>query len=580
MSKLLPFLLFYQLSCFAQTITRGPYLQMGGEDRIQVRWQTDQAIETHIKFGTDQNNLTGEISDPNLALDHYITLSNLISNTKYFYAIYNGNTLLEGNGQNFFVTHPTIGSSQKIRIWATGDCGTGTPNQIAVINQMEAYLGNNYLDAWLLLGDNAYYYGDDSDYQLRFFDPYQSHRLMKQTAIYPSPGNHDYANHPDRQLDHYVAYYDIFDVPVNGEIGGVPSGTEHYYSYDIGNIHLVSIDSYGKDGTPTQVRLSDSTNSPQIAWLKQDLAANTKDWTILYWHHPPYTMGSHNSDTEPELRYIREQVVPILDKFNVDLVLNGHSHTYERSKPMKYHYGLENTYNPSVHSLSSSSGKYDGSTDSCPYLRSDQSKEDGIIYMVAGSAGWATTIQSAYPHDAMYYSNYTNAGSTLLEINGDTLKAIWLTENGLIADHFTMLKHVKLIDSLVVLPPNPASVILEAGPKFGYNWERDNSNLRTINIANPQNNQVFHVTDSYGCLPDKFTISTSQDCVQSKTLTGLIESSSNLDISASQTITGKNILSEGATMIYSAGNNIVLEPGFRADQGSVFRTNLIGCGGG
>lgn len=200
--------------------------------------------------------------------------------------------------------------------------------------------------------------------------------------------------------------------------------------------------------------------------------------------------------------------------------------------------------------------------------------------MVAGSAGWATTIQSAYPHDAMYYSNHTNAGSTLLEINGDTLNALWLTENGLIADHFTMLKHVKLIDSLVVLPPNPASVILEAGPKFGYNWERDNSNLRTINIANPQNNQVFHVTDSYGCLPDKFTISTSQDCVQSKTLTGLIESSSNLDISASQTITGKNILSEGATMIYSAGNNIVLEPGFRADQGSVFRTNLIGCGGG
>jgi hypothetical protein len=47
--------------------------------------------------------------------------------------------------------------------------------------------------------------------------------------------------------------------------------------------------------------------------LKQDLAANTQPWTVVYFHHPPYTKTSHNSDTETELVNMRQRVVRILN---------------------------------------------------------------------------------------------------------------------------------------------------------------------------------------------------------------------------------------------------------------------------
>jgi hypothetical protein len=56
---------------------------------------------------------------------------------------------------------------------------------------------------------------------------------------------------------------------------------------------------------------------------------------IAYWHHAPYTMGNHTADQEMELVKIRENFLPILERFGVDLVLRGHSHYYERSRLMK-----------------------------------------------------------------------------------------------------------------------------------------------------------------------------------------------------------------------------------------------------
>ena len=48
-------------------------------------------------------------------------------------------------------------------------------------------------------------------------------------------------------------------------------------------------------------------------WLTNDLNANTQRWTIVYFHHPPYSKGSHNSDTETELIEMRQNIMPILE---------------------------------------------------------------------------------------------------------------------------------------------------------------------------------------------------------------------------------------------------------------------------
>src|SRR6185436_19334444 len=117
-------------------------------------------------------------------------------------------------------------------------------------------------------------------------------------------------------------YYDAFVLPAAGEAGGVPSGTEAYYSFDYGETHFISLNS-------TQVNRS--STGPMATWLEADLAATSAKWIIAFWHHPPYSRGTHNSDVDIELIEMRENILPILEAGGVDLVLCGHSHAYERS---------------------------------------------------------------------------------------------------------------------------------------------------------------------------------------------------------------------------------------------------------
>jgi 3',5'-cyclic AMP phosphodiesterase CpdA len=161
-----------------------------------------------------------------------------------------------------------------------------------------------------------------------------------------------------------MPYYDLFTMPKNGELGGVASTTEAFYSYNIGDVHFLSLDSYGEE---SNLRMYDTAGA-QVNWIKADLAANTRKWVIAYWHHPPYTMGSHNSNSETELVNIRENFYRILERNGVDLIICGHSHDYERSYLLKGYYKAnpgdpqlnENNFNVNTHTASSSSGKYNG----------------------------------------------------------------------------------------------------------------------------------------------------------------------------------------------------------------------------
>ena len=63
-------------------------------------------------------------------------------------------------------------------------------------------------------------------------------------------------------------------------------------------------------------------------WLEMDLQSTSQDWLIVYWHHPPYSKGSHDSDAQFGLIRIRENLLPLLEDYGVDLQLSGHSHSY------------------------------------------------------------------------------------------------------------------------------------------------------------------------------------------------------------------------------------------------------------
>lgn len=493
--------------CFSQKITRGPYLQMSTPTSMMIRWRTDVAVASKINFGLTQSTLNSSKSEDSQKTEHIITVDNLKPNTKYFYGITSGNTVLQAGTDNFFMTNPPVGTEQKVTIWALGDMGMGTEGQKRVYQQYLNYTAKTHTDLWLLLGDNAYAQGMDGEFQQRFFEYYQVDRIMKQTVLFPSPGNHDYSPTANnyRIEDPLSAYFNIFSVPTKGEAGGVPSESKAYYSYDYANIHFISLDSYGREDMDKRLFSQDSN---QMKWLEKDLKANKQKWTIAFWHHPPYTMGSHNSDTEDELRLLREGVVPLLEKYKVDLVLNGHSHTYERSQMIKGHHGLEATFNQKQHAVSTSTGRYDNSKESCPYIKDSKVPDnEGIIYVVNGVGASNSGAQASYPHDAMVYSNNVNAGSLYLEIEGNRLDAKFITENGMVKDQFTILKDVNQ-KQVFTLETNQNSMLLKASWKGNYNWQHNNSKNQLVNVT-PSVTTKYIVQDEQNCLQDEFTIKVS-----------------------------------------------------------------------
>jgi hypothetical protein len=186
-------------------------------------------------------------------------------------------------------------------------------------------------DLFLHVGDMAYENGEDSEFTDRFFSLYEP--VLRHIALWTAPGNHEMRSSDSG--DETGPYYEAFVLPVNGEAGGVASGTESFYSFDYANVHFISLESTEASVEP---------GSPMIEWLHADLDARTQEWTVVFCHHPPYTKGSHDSDDAEDsagrLIDMREKVVPILEEAGVDLVLNGHSHDYERSYLIDGAYGF------------------------------------------------------------------------------------------------------------------------------------------------------------------------------------------------------------------------------------------------
>lgn len=481
-------------------ISRGPYLQLGTPTSLIVRWRTDIASSSKVNFGTILGGLTNSVIDNSIVTEHIIQLTGLLPNTKYFYDIGTSTTVLQGDANNYFISPVANGTQKKTSIWVTGDCGNNSTNQRNVRDQYATFRGTNYTDLWLLLGDNAYNSGLETEYQTNFFDQYKND-MLKKTVLWPCPGNHDYANNVTRQNDHNVPYFTIFSLPTAGEAGGVPSGTEAFYSFDYGNIHFLALDSYGKEGNT--FRLYD-TLGPQVVWIKNDLLANTKKWVIAYWHHPPYTMGSHNSDSEGELISIRQNFIQILERMGVDLILNGHSHSYERSYLLNGHYGSENTFNLASHAVSNSSAKYDGSMNSCPYIKNGIAPK-GTVYVLSGSAGQLGGVQGSFPHSAMYYSNTTQGGSLYLEVDDNRLDAKWVGADGVIRDQFTMEKESGKVFNIINPPGNPTTIT--ASFIGNYLWTPNGETTRTITIA-PSSPTTYSVSDNFNCVTDVFNIQT------------------------------------------------------------------------
>ena len=404
------------------TVTRGPYLQQASTNSIFIRWRTNIATNSTVRFGTSATNLSISASNTTSSTEHIVQLTNLSPNTKYFYSIGSSTSVQAGDTGYYFYTHPTVGSTGPVRIWAIGDFGVGSTAQALVRDAYMNYSRNTHTNVWLWLGDNAYVSGLDNEYQTNVFNMYPFQ--FRKWVCWPSTGNHDlYSANATSQTG---AYFDSFTLPKNGEVGGVPSSTEAYYSFNYANIHFVCLES-----TDAPFR---ANGGAQLTWLANDLAANTQRWTIVYFHHPPYSKGSHDSDAEIELIEMRTNVVPILENYKVDLVLSGHSHAFERSYLLRGHFGNESTFNSSTMAVNAGSG-----ASATPYIKSSPNFY-GTVYAVCGVSGKISGTTTGWPHNAMYYSTNSHYGSMIIDVVGDQLDCKFMSTSGTIRDQFTIQK--------------------------------------------------------------------------------------------------------------------------------------------
>ena len=246
-------------------VIRGPYLQRGTWTNMVVRWRTDHPGNSRVWLGTNLANLNLIADDPTVTTNHEVNVKGLQPATRYFYAVGTATDLAAGsNSSHFFVTAPLPGTRTPTRVWVLGDSGTGDVNQLAVRNAYEAFTGSRHTDLWLMLGDNAYSWGTDPDYGRTVFDVYTS--MLRKSVLWPTIGNHDTVM--DTAYHDNYPYFDIFTLPKQGEAGGWPSLTEHYYSFDHANVHFVCLDSMTVPNTPTAV-------AAMKTWLAADSASRT-----------------------------------------------------------------------------------------------------------------------------------------------------------------------------------------------------------------------------------------------------------------------------------------------------------------
>ena len=406
------------------TLTRGPYLNQGNDSSIVIRWRSSAAVVGRVRYGTSVALLDQSTDEAAATTEHVVKLNGLSAYTRYYYSVGSPtDTLGGGDSGHTFRTSPTPGIATDTRIWVLGDCGRANANQASVRDAYYGWTGSRTPDLCLMLGDNAYNSGTQTEYDAAVFAMYPT--FLRKMPLWSCLGNHD-ANNGSTSPTANFPYFDMFTFPTNGECGGVVSGTERYFSFDYGNIHFINLDSQTSDR---------STNGPMATWLQTDLASTTKTWIVAFFHHPPYSKGSHNSDTETQLIQMRTNFGPILEAGGVDLVLTGHSHCYERSFFLDGHYDVSTTF---TNTFKKQPGNGRPAGDGA-YLKPLTGPRDhfGAVYTLTGSAGSADG--GALNHPAMYVS-YNTLGSFNLDINGTQLNATYIEAGGAVTDSFTILK--------------------------------------------------------------------------------------------------------------------------------------------
>ena len=176
-------------------------------------------------------------------------------------------------------TNVQVGTAGTYRLWAIVDSGTGGVGTATARDSYLAYSAGRGINVWLLGGDNAYTDATQAQYDANLFWPYAD--VVPTTVMWPTMGNHEQNTASSAGVctvtcrsvvdcDVFLErccihngfgwlgfarggaaqsgpYYSVFSMPQRGEVGGYPSGTKAYYSFNYGSVHVIALNSCDED---------------------------------------------------------------------------------------------------------------------------------------------------------------------------------------------------------------------------------------------------------------------------------------------------------------------------------------------
>ena len=269
-----------------QFIVIGPYPQNTDYNSTYIIWQTSDETDNNIVFYGLTLEMNNSFFDYNYTDFHKIKINDLQSSSKYYYKI-QSNTY-ESEIYSFFTSNEENISGRFIvygdtrGVWDNWINASIVADAISVENpQFALHTGDFVKD------------GRKIDQWIDFFS---FSNFSHNCTIYPTLGNHEYYGD---------SYFQYFSFP----------NDKCWYSFDKGPVHFIALDS-------NKLNL---INFNQTFWLFNDLKNNEKPFTIVFFHHPPYSSGNHGSSFLTRILWS-----PLFNYFDVDIVFNGHDHCYER----------------------------------------------------------------------------------------------------------------------------------------------------------------------------------------------------------------------------------------------------------
>lgn len=304
-------------------------------DRVIMTWKGDTATTQAVTWRTDASVITPQAQiaiagDNSNFKDHAVTVpaentsevatylgytekyhsvnfQNLLPETQYLYRV--------GDGVNWTEWFEFTTASKEAKPFSFIYVGDAQNN---ILEHWSRVIRNAYSDlpeaSFIVHAGDLVNQGDADDQWGEWFKA--GGWLNGMVPSIPTPGNHEYSRISQATPAGLTPYWrSTFALPENGPDEAVFKENVYYTDYQ--GMRIVSLDT----------NLRGENLDKQAAWLDQTLANNPNRWTVLTFHHPIFSSAEGRDNAE-----VRNKLLPIIQKYNVDLVLQGHDHTYARGQ--------------------------------------------------------------------------------------------------------------------------------------------------------------------------------------------------------------------------------------------------------